>query len=75
MLYCDSQSAIALAKNLVFHSKMKHIEVRYHFIWDVLIDKQIELVKVHTDDNLADALTKSLATERFAHCRELLGIG
>ena len=59
----------------VLHCEMKHIKVRYHFIWDVLADKRIELVKVHTDDNLADALTKSLAVERFAHCKELLGVG
>ena len=75
ILHCDSQSAIALAKNPVFHAKTKHIKVRYHFIRDVLADKRIELIKVHTDDNPADALTKSLATERFAHCIELMGVG
>ena len=75
ILHCDSQSAIALAKNPVFHAKTKHIEVRYHFIRDVLADKRIELIKVHTDDNPADALTKSLATEWFAHCIKLMGVG
>ena len=63
VLHCDSQSAIALAKNPVFHSKSKHIEVRYHVIRDVLVGKRIELVKVHTDDNPTDALTKSVASE------------
>ena len=38
ILHCDSQSAIALAKNPVFHAKTKHIKVRYHFIQDVLAD-------------------------------------
>ena len=66
-LHCDSQSAIMLAKNLVFHAKTKHIDVKYHFIRDVLEDKHMELVKVHTDDNPADLLTKGLASERFAH--------
>ena len=75
VLHCDSQSAIALAKNPVFHSKSKHIEVRYHVIRDVLAGKRIELVKVHTDDNPVDALMKSLASERFAHCIELMGVG
>ena len=64
-----------MAKNPVFHSKSKHIEVRYHVIRDVLAGKRIELVKVHTDDNPADALTKSLVSERFAHCIELMGVG
>ena len=74
VLHSDSQSAIALAKNPVFHSKSKHIEVRYHFIRDILADKRLQLVKVHTDDNPADALTKSLASERFDHCTELMNV-
>ena len=65
VLHSDSQSAIALARNPVFHSKSKHIDVRYHFIRDVLAQKQLQLVKVHTDDNPSNALTKSLVFERF----------
>ncbi|KAH7442662.1 hypothetical protein KP509_03G098000 [Ceratopteris richardii] len=57
-----------LARNPVFHAKTKHIQVKYHFIRDVLDRKSIELVKVHTDDNPADLLTKGLPAERFAHC-------
>ena len=73
-LHCDSQSAIMLAKNLVFHAKTWQKDVQYHFIEDVLEDKHMELVKVHTDDNPADLLTKGLASERFAHCRALMGV-
>ena len=74
-LHCDSQSAIMLAKNLVFHAKTKHIDVKYHFIRNMLEDKLLELVKVHTDDNPADLMTKGLPLERFAHCHALMGIG
>ena len=75
VLHSDSQSAIALAtRNPVFHSKSKHIEVRYHFIRDVLAKKRLQLVKVHTDDNPSDALTKSLAFERFDQCIELMSV-
>ena len=75
VLHCDSQSAIMLARNPVFHAKTKHIQVKYHFIREVLDSKSIELVKVHTDDNPADLLTKGLPAERFAHCRQMMGIG
>ena len=75
MLHSDSQSAIALARNPVFHSKSKHIEVRYHFIRDVLAEKRLHLVNVHTDDNPFDALTKSLAFECFDRCIELMSVG
>ncbi|MCO5614198.1 hypothetical protein L7F22_068478 [Adiantum nelumboides] len=75
VLHCDSQSAIQLARNPVIHAKTKHVDIRYHFIRDVLEDKPLQLVKVHTDDNRADLLTKSLSSEGFAHLRELMGIG
>ena len=58
----------------MFHAKTKHIFVKYHFIRDVLEDKLMELVKVHTDDNPVDLLTKGLASVRFAHCRALMGV-
>ncbi|MCO5570715.1 hypothetical protein L7F22_024443 [Adiantum nelumboides] len=75
MLYCDSQSAIQLARNPVYHSKTKHVDVKYHSIREMVEDKQVQLVKVHTTDNPADLLTKGLPRECFAHCRKLLGIG
>ncbi|MCO5595029.1 hypothetical protein L7F22_049066 [Adiantum nelumboides] len=75
MLHCDSQSAIQLARNPVYHSKTKHVDVKYHFIREMVENKQVQLVKVHTTDNLVDLLTKGLPGESFAHCRKLLGIG
>ncbi|MCO5556240.1 hypothetical protein L7F22_009786 [Adiantum nelumboides] len=75
MLHCDSQSAIQLACNTVYHSKTKHVDVKYHFIREMVEDKQVQLVKVHTTDNLADLLTKGLPGESFAHCCKLLGVG
>ena len=71
-LHYDSKSAIILAKNPMFHAKTKHIDVKYHFIWDVLEEKHMELVKVHIDDNPVDLLTKGLAFEWFAHYRRAL---
>ena len=51
LLYCDSQSAIYLSKNPTFHSRSKHIDVRYHWIRDVLEMKLFCLEKIHTDEN------------------------
>eukprot|EP00253_Pinus_taeda_P021312 PITA_21312 len=62
---CDSQSAIFLAKNLAYHSKTKHIDVQYHFVRDMIEDKKVSLVKVDTLKNTADALTKSVSSEKF----------
>jgi hypothetical protein len=47
-LYCDSESAIHLANNSAFHSKTKHIKLRYHFIRSILEDGHLKLEKIHT---------------------------
>ncbi|KAJ9547221.1 hypothetical protein OSB04_019764 [Centaurea solstitialis] len=59
-IYCDNTSAIAIANNLVLHSKTKHIEVRYHFIRDHVMNGDIELHFVPTEYQLADLFTKPL---------------
>ena len=45
---CDSMSAIYLAKNRVYHARTKHIDVRFHFVQEILDEGDIELQKVHT---------------------------
>ena len=73
-LHCNSHSAIMLAKNPMFHAKTKNIGVKYHFIWDVLEDKHMELVKAHIDGNPTNLLTKDLAFKQFAHYCALMGM-
>jgi len=73
-VYCDSMSSIYLAKNQVYHVRMKHIDVRYHFICDVLEDVDIELNKIHTNNNKTDMLTKVIFRVEFKHCKNLLRI-
>ena len=71
---CDNQSAIFLAKNPAYHSKIKHFDVQYHFVRDMIEDKKVLLVKVDTLKNTADALTKFVSSEKFSWCRETMGI-
>eukprot|EP00253_Pinus_taeda_P018330 PITA_18330 len=71
---CDSQSAIFLAKNPTYRSKTKHIDVQYHFVRDMIEDKKVLLLKVDTLKNTADALTKSVSSEKFSWCREATGV-
>ena len=68
-IYCDSQSVIHLSKNSTYHSRSKHINVRYHQIRDVLEMKELQLENVHTNDNGSDMLTKSLPKEKLEACR------
>ncbi|GJX06926.1 hypothetical protein Tco_0194858 [Tanacetum coccineum] len=64
-IYIDNESTICIVKNPVFHSKTKHIEIRYHFIRDSHEKKLIQVIKIHTDQNVADLLTKAFDASRF----------
>ena len=69
VVYSDSQRAIHLFKNSTFHSRSKHIDVRYHWIRDVLESKKLYLEKIHTNANGSDMLTKCLLKEKLEACR------
>ncbi|GKF11120.1 hypothetical protein Tco_0049046, partial [Tanacetum coccineum] len=58
-IYINNESTICIVKNLVFHSKTKHIEIRHHFIRDSYEKKLIQVIKIHTDHSVADLLTKA----------------
>ncbi|GJZ10790.1 hypothetical protein Tco_0545549 [Tanacetum coccineum] len=64
-IYIDNESTIYIVKNLVFHSKTKHIEIRHHFIKDSYEKKLIQVIKIHTDQNVSDLLTKAFDVSRF----------
>jgi len=73
-LKMDSQSAIALSKNPVFHERSKHIDVRYHFIRNCIGDGKMDVEHVRTEEQLADILTKPLGRDKFCELRIQLGV-
>ncbi|GKD87382.1 putative ribonuclease H-like domain-containing protein [Tanacetum coccineum] len=64
-IYIDNESIICIVKNPVFHSKTKHIEISHHFIRDSCEKKLIQVIKIHTDHNVADLLIKAFDVSRF----------
>ena len=74
IFYCDSKSAIHLAKNSTFHSNTKHIHLRYHFVCSVLEDGHLKLEKIHTIQNPADMLTKGVTREKLSSCSVSVGL-
>nr|GEW00218.1 hypothetical protein [Tanacetum cinerariifolium] len=73
LIMCDNKGAIDLSKNPVQHSRMKHIEIRHHFLWDNVQKENISIEKVSSEDNITDILTKPLKRESFNYLR--LGLG
>jgi hypothetical protein len=74
VMFCDNQSAIHLRKNASYHSRLKHIEVQYHWIRNMLNSKQLQLEKVHRDDNRADMLTKVVTRAKLDVYRRLASL-
>jgi predicted anti-sigma-YlaC factor YlaD len=73
-LRVDNKSALALAKNHVFHERSKHIRIKYHFIRSCLDEESIKAGYINTQDQLADLLTKSLGRVKFQELRARIGM-
>ena len=73
-VFCDNQSAIFLSKDQMFHDRTKHIDIRYHFVRDIIEKGDCVVKKIHTDDNPADMFTKSLPIAKFKLCLDLVGV-
>jgi len=73
-IYIDNRSAIALAKNLVYQERSKHINTRHHFIREHVKNKEVELISCKTTDQVADIFTKPLKKETFIILKFMLGM-
>ena len=59
-IYCNNQSCVKLSENPGFHDKSKHIEIKYHYIRDMVQRGAVKLQYVVTEEHIADVLTKPL---------------
>ena len=73
-LFSDNQAAIALTRDHQYHSRTKHIDVRYHFIRWVIEQGSLRLIYCPTDDMVADTLTKALPSAKVKHFATGLGL-
>eukprot|EP00253_Pinus_taeda_P022497 PITA_22497 len=73
-LFCDSQSAIHLAKNPAYHSKSKYIPIKYHFVRQVVTERGVSLQKVHRKENCAYMFTKPVLLEKLRWCLASVGL-
>ena len=73
-IYYDNTSAISISKNLVMHSKTKHIPINYHSLGEKVAEKNIIVEYVGTKEQVADIFTKPLPQEAFEYLHERLGV-
>ncbi|MCO5548412.1 hypothetical protein L7F22_001868 [Adiantum nelumboides] len=74
IIYCDNTSNIQLAWSPMFHARTKHIEVHYHFITARVLDGNIDLDYVGSEDHAANLFTKALGAEKLGRFRAMLGL-
>jgi hypothetical protein len=73
-LMCDNTSAISIAKNPVFHKRMRHLESIHHFLRDHVEKGDIEMRYIDTERQLTDIFTKPLDSSHFAALRGKIGV-
>jgi hypothetical protein len=74
IIHCDNQSRINISKNHVFHDRSKHIEMRYHYVWDMVQKKILNIQCVPTAEQTVDILTKPLSLTKFVYFRDKVGV-
>ena len=73
-LFTNNQSALALSKNPVSHARVKHIDIRHHFIRDAIQDNVVWVQHIPTEDMTADSLTKALGYEKHWRYTTCMGM-
>ncbi|KAE8694589.1 hypothetical protein F3Y22_tig00110777pilonHSYRG00051 [Hibiscus syriacus] len=73
-MFCNSQSALHLARNPSFYSRTKHIRVQYHFIHEKVEERTVDMQKIHTKDNIVDFTTNAINADKFTWCRSSCGL-
>ncbi|CAM8990842.1 unnamed protein product [Rhodiola kirilowii] len=75
VIFSDSQSALCLDKNPVYHERSNHIDIKYHFLRHHVETGVIKLLRVGTEDNPADMGTRVISSIKFKHFLDLLFVG
>jgi hypothetical protein len=73
-LYTDSDSAIDLGKNPVYHARTKHIDIQYHFVRECVQNKVCNLIWTSSETQLADGLTKPISNDKWVRFIEGIGL-
>ena len=69
ILYCDNTSAINISKNPMMHVKIKHIAIKYHYLRELVEEKEVKMQYVNSKEQIIDIFTKPLPKDAFEYLR------
>lgn len=73
-LLCDNSATIMLCGDQAFHNQVKHLDVKYHWIWERVENGDLIVGQIPSSGNIADILTKALPGPQFASLHGCLGV-
>ena len=73
-IYCNNESCVNLLKNLVFHDKSKHIEIKYYYIRDMVHRGEVKLHYIATDEHISDVLRNPMMRVKLEYFKDKLGV-
>ena len=74
VIYCDNTSSINISKNLITHKKTKHNAIKYHYLRELVQDKEVKLEYVNTKEHIVDRFAKSSPKDSHEYFRCKLGV-
>jgi len=73
-LLCDNTAAINLSEDPLLHHRVKHVDIKYHFLRERVQSNELDIQYVNTHDNIADLFTKPLELKKFIRLRDFTGL-
>ena len=74
VLYCDNTSVINISKKHVMHTKTKYSAIKYHYLRDLVQNKEVRMEYVNTKEKIVDIFTKYLPKDAHEYLRGKLGV-
>ena len=74
MLYCDNTSAINISKNPMMHAKKMHTGVKYHYVRELVEEKEVKMEYVSSKEQIVVIFTKPLPKDAYEYLRGKLGV-
>lgn len=73
IIHCDNTRTINMSENLALHSKTKHISIKYHFLREKVVEKEVKLEYVSTKEQIVDIFTKPLPKDTIEYLMGMVG--